>query len=74
MGYRTPRRVSRAGAGGSMAIPDKSQGRVAAWRARQRLAGLVPVEVWVHPDQLARLRKYAGKLQNRSAERITQAQ
>ena len=36
-------------------------------RARKRVAGLVPVQEWVHRDDAERLRKYAAKLRKARA-------
>ncbi len=50
-----------------MAAPAKA--RHAAWRARQREAGLVRREVYIHHTNIARLEKYALKLEKPITER-----
>jgi uncharacterized membrane protein YqiK len=40
--------------------PDKD--RKAAERRRYRDAGLVPIEVWVKPEDKAKVQQYAAKL------------
>lgn len=36
-------------------------------RARYRKAGLVPVQVWVRPDNREKVQRYAERLNNRAA-------
>lgn len=47
--------------------PQTPAERKAAERARYRALGRVPVEVWVHPDDVLRLRIYVNRL-NRAKE------
>ena len=42
--------------------PKTAAERKAAERDRYRSAGLVKVEVWIHPDDRERLSRYVGRL------------
>jgi hypothetical protein len=51
-----------------MTTPKPSAPRVAALRERRAALGLVRVEVWVRPQDAARVKRYAAQVAKRKKE------